>query len=77
MSAVVFSRTKLCSHRNFQVIEIHVSVKQLLMLVLLSVKIGPENPTSYFVLSSEALSCFPVIESVLPNFTISIICFRP
>ena len=38
---------------------------------------GPEHPASSFVLSSYALSYFPVIESVLPKFIRAIVCFRP
>ena len=63
MSAVVFSRTKLCSHRKFQVFDIQFLVQQLLRLYKLFMKSGPDHPTSSFVLSSEALSFFPVIES--------------
>ena len=40
-------------------------------------KSGPDHPTSGFVLSSEALSCLPVIESVFPKFIRAIMCFRP
>ena len=40
-------------------------------------KSEPENPTSSFVLSSESISCFPVIELVFPKFIRSIMCFRP
>ena len=40
-------------------------------------KSDPEHPTSSFVLSSEALSCFPVIESGFPKFVRAMMCFRP
>ena len=40
-------------------------------------KSGPKHPTSSFVISSEALSCFPVIESFFPKFVRAIMCFRP
>ena len=77
MSAVVFSSTKLCSHRKFQVFEIQVLVQQLLRPEKLFTKSGPDHPTSSFVLSSEALSFFPVIESVFQKFIRYIMCFSP
>ena len=40
-------------------------------------KSGPGHPTSSFVLSSESLSFFPVIESVFQKFIRDIICFSP
>ena len=61
----------------FQVFKTHLSAQQFLGYWYLLVKSGPENPTSGFVLSSEALRSFPVIESVLPKFIRAIICFRP
>ena len=69
------SRTKFCSHSNFQVFEIHLLLKHLIRLELLFVNSGTENPTSKCFLSSEALSCFPVIESVFPKFIRAIMCF--
>ena len=77
MSAVVFSRTKLCSHRKFQVFEIQVLVQQLLRLYQLFMKSGPDHPNSSFVLSSEALTFVPVIESVFQKFIRDIMCFSP
>ena len=75
--SVLSSRTKVCYHRNFQLFEIQVSVQQLLRIGSLFVKGGPENRTSSFVLSSESLSFFSVIESVLPKFIEAIMYFRP
>ena len=40
-------------------------------------EIGPHHPTSSFVLSSEALSFSPVIESVFPKLIRDIMCFSP
>ena len=40
-------------------------------------KSGTDCPNYSFVLFSEALRCFPVIESAFPNFIRAIIYFRP
>ena len=57
--------------------EIQALVQQLLRLRWLLVKSRPYHPTYSFVLSSESLSFFPVIESVLTRFIRAIMCFRP
>ena len=53
------------------------SVQKLLMLGQFFIKSGTENLTSIFVLSSEAISCYPVIESFSSKLIRSIMCFRP
>ena len=50
---------------------------QLQRLGQLFVNSGSDNHTYSFVLSSEALSLFPVIESFFPKSIRDIMCFSP